>query len=95
MDFSYSPQQLELRARAAALAADIMVHEEACEEGDGLPFQLPLPALVLLEDGFRAGAEGAVIEEVDVGIEEEEIAEAVSHHWRPRLGSAHHVADPW
>jgi acyl-CoA dehydrogenase len=37
MDFAYSPEQLELRARAAALAADIMVHEEACEEGNGLP----------------------------------------------------------
>ena len=37
MDFSYSPEQLELRARAAALAADIMVHEEACEEANGLP----------------------------------------------------------
>src|ERR671915_2267698 len=36
MDFSYSPDQLELRDRAAALAADIMVHEEACEEGNGL-----------------------------------------------------------
>src|ERR671915_1090025 len=37
MDFSYSPDQLELRDRAAALAADIMVHEEACEEANGLP----------------------------------------------------------
>src|ERR671915_2131352 len=40
MDFSYSPEQLELRARAAALAADIMVHEEACEEGNGLPSEV-------------------------------------------------------
>ena len=30
-------EQLELRARAAALAADIMVHEEACEAANGLP----------------------------------------------------------
>ena len=37
MDFAYTTEQLELRARAAALAADIMVHEEACEEGGGLP----------------------------------------------------------
>jgi acyl-CoA dehydrogenase len=37
VDLTYSPEQLELRARAAALAADIMVHEEACEEADGLP----------------------------------------------------------
>jgi acyl-CoA dehydrogenase len=37
MDLAYTPEQLELRDRAAALAADIMVHEEACEEGGGLP----------------------------------------------------------
>jgi acyl-CoA dehydrogenase len=37
VDFAYSSEQLELRARAAALAADIMVHEEACEAGNGLP----------------------------------------------------------
>src|SRR5918998_2541185 len=37
MDFAYTPEQLELRERAAALAGDIMVHEEACEERNGLP----------------------------------------------------------
>jgi acyl-CoA dehydrogenase len=37
MDFAYTPEQLELRERAAALAADIMVHEEACEAANGLP----------------------------------------------------------
>jgi acyl-CoA dehydrogenase len=37
MDFAYTSEQLELRGRAAALAADIMVHEEACEEANGLP----------------------------------------------------------
>jgi acyl-CoA dehydrogenase len=37
MDFSYTSEQIELRARAAALASDIMVHEEACEQGNGLP----------------------------------------------------------
>jgi acyl-CoA dehydrogenase len=36
LDFAYSSEQLELRDRAAALAADIMVHEEACEAGNGL-----------------------------------------------------------
>jgi len=36
MDFAYSNEQLELRDRAAALAADMMVHEEACEEANGL-----------------------------------------------------------
>jgi len=37
VDFAYSSEQLELRARAAALAADIMVHEEDCEMANGLP----------------------------------------------------------
>ena len=37
MDFSYTTQQLELQGRAAALAAEIMVHETACEEANGLP----------------------------------------------------------
>jgi acyl-CoA dehydrogenase len=37
VDFTYSPEQLELRARARALAEEIMVHEEACEEAGGLP----------------------------------------------------------
>ena len=37
MDLGYSPEQLELRERAAALAAEIMVHEEACEQANGLP----------------------------------------------------------
>lgn len=36
MEFAYSPEQHELRERAAALAADIMVHEQACEEDNGL-----------------------------------------------------------
>ena len=37
MDYAYSPEQLELRARARALADEIMVHERACEEHNGLP----------------------------------------------------------
>lgn len=37
MDFAYTPEQLELRARAAALAAEIMAHEQRCEEENGLP----------------------------------------------------------
>ena len=37
MDFTYSPEQLELRDRARALADDIKVHELACEEHNGLP----------------------------------------------------------
>ena len=37
MDFTLTPEQLALRARASALADDIAVHELACEEGNGLP----------------------------------------------------------
>jgi acyl-CoA dehydrogenase len=37
VDFAYTPEQLALRARARALADEIMVHEQACEEGNGLP----------------------------------------------------------
>ena len=36
MDFAYTPEQLELRARARALADEIAVHELACEEHNGL-----------------------------------------------------------
>jgi acyl-CoA dehydrogenase len=36
VDFTYTPEQLELRARARALADDIEVHELACEEQNGL-----------------------------------------------------------
>ena len=37
MDFTYTAEQLELRARARALADEIEVHEVACEEHNGLP----------------------------------------------------------
>jgi butyryl-CoA dehydrogenase len=37
MDFTYTDEQRELQARAASLAAEIMVHEEACEAANGLP----------------------------------------------------------
>jgi butyryl-CoA dehydrogenase len=37
MDFSYTPEQLDLRDRARSLAEEIMVHEEACEAAGGLP----------------------------------------------------------
>jgi butyryl-CoA dehydrogenase len=37
MDFTYTHGQRELQARAASLAAEIMVHEEACEVANGLP----------------------------------------------------------
>jgi acyl-CoA dehydrogenase len=37
VDFAYTPEQQALRARARALADEIMVHEQACEEQNGLP----------------------------------------------------------
>ena len=36
MEFAYTPEQLDLRARARALADEIAVHELACEEQNGL-----------------------------------------------------------
>ena len=39
MDFAYTPRLLELQARAAALTAQIMPHEEACEADNGLSAQ--------------------------------------------------------
>jgi butyryl-CoA dehydrogenase len=40
VEFTYTPEQLELRSRARALAEDIMVHEQACEEQNGLPAEV-------------------------------------------------------
>jgi acyl-CoA dehydrogenase len=40
VDYAYSPEQIELRARARALADEIMVHERACEEHNGLPAEV-------------------------------------------------------
>ena len=40
MDFAYTAAQLELKARAAELAAEIMVHEERCESDAGLPAEI-------------------------------------------------------
>jgi acyl-CoA dehydrogenase len=37
VEFAYSPEQQQLRARAAALTAEMMVHEHDCEEHNGLP----------------------------------------------------------
>ncbi|GAB3964832.1 acyl-CoA dehydrogenase family protein [Actinoallomurus acanthiterrae] len=37
MDFRYTPRQLELKATARALFEVIAVHEQACEENNGLP----------------------------------------------------------
>jgi acyl-CoA dehydrogenase len=37
VDLTLSPDQEDLRARARAVAAGIMEHEESCEDGNGLP----------------------------------------------------------
>jgi butyryl-CoA dehydrogenase len=37
VEFAYTREQLDLKQRAAALAAEIMVHEERCEAENGLP----------------------------------------------------------
>ena len=46
----------------------------AAQEGHRVALQLQLPALVGLEHRLRAGAEGAVVEEDDVGVEQEGVA---------------------
>ena len=45
--------------------------QSAVEEVDGLALQLALPGLVAVEDRPRAGTERALVEESDLGIEEE------------------------
>jgi len=47
------------------------VGEAAAEQRDGLALELALPGLVDLEHRPRAGAERAVVEEDDVGVEQE------------------------
>ncbi len=37
MNFTYTPEQVELKERARQLAKSVMVYEEQCEEQDGLP----------------------------------------------------------
>ncbi len=46
------------------------------QELDGLPLELELEPLVLREDRARARAEGAVVQEHDVGVEQEELFQA-------------------
>ena len=36
MEFAYTPHLAELKERAAALTEKIMIHEDACETGNGL-----------------------------------------------------------
>ena len=45
--------------------------QAAVEEVDRLELELPLPRLVALEDRPRIGAERPMVEEGDLGIEEE------------------------
>lgn len=40
MDLALTPAQLELQERAAALAAEILPHEQRCEEQNGLPSEI-------------------------------------------------------
>ena len=45
--------------------------QAARQEVDGLELELPLPRLVAIEDGPRARAERSVVEERDLGVEQE------------------------
>jgi len=56
MDFTYTDEQRELQGRAAALAAEIMVHEQACEAANGLPPEVH----AAVADHVRAAGLGAI-----------------------------------
>jgi polyribonucleotide nucleotidyltransferase len=58
--------------------------EPAGDQLDRLALELELPRLVALEDRPRAGAERAMVEEDDVGIEKKELAHAAEYVVRQR-----------
>ncbi len=82
MDFAYTPDQLELKARAAELAGAIMAHEARCEEENGLP-----------ADVLAALADGAVVVNVARGavVDTEALTAEVA---AGRLRAALDVTDP-
>ena len=64
-------KRAELRARLRE-----QLRQPAGDELDRLALELALPRLVALEHRPRAGAEGAMVQKDDVGIEEKELAHA-------------------
>ena len=53
MDFSYSPDLVDLKARAADLYKFIRAYEDTCEESNGLTDADHALALAALDDEFR------------------------------------------
>jgi butyryl-CoA dehydrogenase len=93
MDFAYSPRLLELKRRAADLTGKIMVHEDECEAGNGLPAET-LAAIrdEVLAAGLQAvnmpaewgGAGLSVLEQVVVQEELGKLTNALwDTVWRP------------
>jgi len=93
MDFAYSPRLLELKQRAADLTAKIMLHEDECETGNGLPAET-LTAIrdEVLAAGLQAinmpadwgGAGLSVLEQVVVQEELGKLTNALwDTVWRP------------
>ena len=93
MEFAYSPEQRRLKQRAAALAREIMAHEEECELNNGLPPEtLRLLARKTIEAGLGAinmpaewgGAGLSVLEQVIVHEELGRLTNALwDVVWRP------------
>ncbi len=87
MDLRLTPRQVELKERAAALAAEIMAHEERCERENGLPPEI-LAQLKerVLEAGLQAinmpeewgGAGLSILEQVIV---QEELGQLTNALW--------------
>jgi acyl-CoA dehydrogenase len=93
MDFAYSPRLRELKQRAADLTGKIMVHEDECEAGNGLPAET-LAAIRddVLASGLQAinmpaewgGAGLSVLEQVVVQEELGKLTNALwDTVWRP------------
>jgi acyl-CoA dehydrogenase len=87
VDFTYTAEQLDLRARARALADDIRVHEIACEEQNGLPAEVHREvAQSVLRHGLNAinmpaewGGQGLSI--VDQVIVQEQLGQLTNALW--------------
>jgi acyl-CoA dehydrogenase len=87
MDFTYSAEQLELRDRAASLAAEIMVHENACEEANGLPAEVHVEVRdAVLRHGLNAinmpaewGGQGLGV--LDQAIVQEQLGQLTNALW--------------
>jgi acyl-CoA dehydrogenase len=87
MDFTYTPRERELKARAAALAEQIMPYEDDCEADNGLPPEVHAKLRqAVLDSGLQAinmpvewgGAGLSILEQVIV---QEELGQLTGALW--------------